>query len=63
VSFECFGPYLALNVTFCDGEGTLREGRSRFLFSPRDVEAWQNVPLKIAYKAQSEQIVVIGADL
>ena len=47
--FECFGPFLAMNVTFFDGTGTLREGRSRFLFGARDVEAWQNVPLEIAY--------------
>lgn len=48
-SFECFGPFLAMNVTFFDGTGALREGRSRFLFGARDVEAWQNVPLEIAY--------------
>lgn len=48
-SFECFGPFLAMNVTFFDGTGALREGRSRFLFGARDVEAWQNVPLEVAY--------------
>jgi len=48
-SFECFGPFLAMNVSFFDRKGNLREGRSRFLFGARDVEAWQNVPLEIAY--------------
>lgn len=53
-SFECFGPFLAMNVTFFDGTGTLREGRSRFLFGARDVEAWQNVPLEVAYLKTAE---------
>ena len=48
-SFECFGPFLAMNVRFFDGTGTPCEGRSRFLFGARDVEAWQNVSLEIAY--------------
>lgn len=65
-SFECFGPFLALNVTFFDG-GSLREGRSRFLFGARDMEPWQNVSLEIGYKKfpdesgeRDERIVVIG---
>lgn len=48
-SFECFGPFLAMNVAFFDEGGAMREGRSRFLFGARDMEAWQNVPLEIAY--------------
>lgn len=48
-SFECFGPFLAMNVRFFDGTGIPCEGRSRFLFGARDVEAWQNVSLEIAY--------------
>ena len=47
--YECFGPFLAMNVRFFDGTGTPCEGRSRFLFGARDVEAWQNVSLEIAY--------------
>lgn len=47
-SFECFGPFLAMDVRFFEG-GNLREGRSRFVFSARDAEAWQGVPLLIAY--------------
>lgn len=46
--FESFGPFLGLNVRFFDGE-KMREGRSRFLFGIRDVEAWQGIPLEIAY--------------
>ena len=38
-----------MNVRFFDGTGTPCEGRSRFLFGARDVEAWQNVSLEIAY--------------
>lgn len=47
--YECFGPFLAMNVRFFDGAGRAREGRSRFVFGIRDAEAWQNVPLEIAY--------------
>lgn len=54
-SFECFGPFLAMNVSFLDEGGALREGRSRFLFGARDVEAWQNVPLEIAYIPGGEE--------
>ncbi len=53
-SFECWGPVLAMNVTFRDESGALREGRSRFLFGARDVEAWQNVPIEIAYRPCGE---------
>ena len=38
-----------MNVRFFDGTGIPCEGRSRFLFGARDVEAWQNVSLEIAY--------------
>lgn len=60
-SFECWGVLLAMNVTFRDDRGTTREGISRFLFSPRDIEPWQNVPLEIAYRPGDERIIVIGA--
>lgn len=72
-SFECFGLLLAMNVTFSDESGALREGRSRFLFSARDVEAWQNSPLMIGYlpfgkergrKADTQpnaEIIVVGS--
>lgn len=30
--YECFGPFLAMNVRFFDGAGRAREGRSRFVF-------------------------------
>ena len=60
-SFECWGVLLAMNVTFRDDRGTTREGISRFLFSPRDIEPWQNVPLEIAYRPGDERIIVIGS--
>ena len=60
-SVECWGVLLAMNVTFRDDRGTTREGISRFLFSPRDIEPWQNVPLEIAYRPGDERIIVIGA--
>ncbi|MFQ9736491.1 MAG: hypothetical protein ACLR06_01450 [Christensenellaceae bacterium] len=58
--FECFGPFLALNVSFRDDRGTLREGRTRFLFGIRDLEAWQNIPLEIAYRGADERVILIG---
>ncbi len=61
--FECFGPFLALNVSFRDDRGTLREGRTRFLFGIRDLEAWQNIPLEIAYRGADERVILIGGVL
>lgn len=60
-SFECWGRFLAMNVSFRDEAGLTREGRSRFLFGPHEAEAWQNLPLEIAYRDDDERIVVIGA--
>ena len=60
-SFECWGRFLAMNVSFRDESGLTREGRSRFLFGPHEAEAWQNLPLEIAYRDDDERIVVIGA--
>ena len=59
--FECFGPFLALNVTFSDKAGNVREGRTRFIFSPRDVEPWQGVPLEIGYVGEDERVILLSA--